>query len=319
MTLHLRGVALPAALAAAALAGCSRPAPEPPAAGPPAVTASPYFVSADSLVVALADPGTVVLHVARDRADYGSGHLAGARFLPLAAIVVERDGVPNELPEPAALDSVFESLGVTDESRVVLYGEPLLAARAFFTLDYLGHGDQVAVLDGGLAAWRAGGHPVTKDAPPVVTPAGRFTPRLRPELVVDAAWVASRLPARRVAVLDARPADEYAGDKAGEGVERPGHITGAANLFWKATIVSDAEPWLLPEDSLRALFTRSGVARGDTVVTYCRTGVQASHLYLVARHLGYEVRMYDASYLDWSRRGALPVERGAGAGRAGGR
>jgi thiosulfate/3-mercaptopyruvate sulfurtransferase len=312
----IRVSAFPAALAAAGIVACSRPAPEPPAGDKPSATAWSYFVTPDSLAAALADPGTVVLHVARDRSSYDAEHVTGARFLPLGAIVAERAGVPNELPEPAALDSVLESLGVTDDSRVVLYGEPLLAARAFFTLDYLGQGERTAVLDGGLAAWLAGGHPVTKDAPPVVTPAGRFTPRLRPELVVDAVWVASRLPARRVAVLDARPADEYAGDKAGEGVDRPGHITGAANLFWKETIVSDAEPWLLPEDSLRALFTRAGAARGDTVVTYCRTGVQASHLYLVARHLGYVVRMYDGSYLDWSRRAELPVERGAPAASA---
>jgi thiosulfate/3-mercaptopyruvate sulfurtransferase len=271
-----------------------------------------HFVSADSLAAALADPGTVVLHVARDRSGHDAGHIAGARFLPLGAIVVERDGVPNELPEPAVLDSVFESLGVTDDSRVVLYGEPLPAARAWFTLDYLGHGDRAAVLDGGLAAWRAGGHQLSKDAPPAVAPAGRFTPRVRPELVVDAAWVAERLEAPGVAILDARPADEYSGAKAGDGVARAGHVPGAAHLFWKETIVSDAEPWLVDAARLRARFTEAGAAPGDTVVAYCRTGVQASHLYLVARSLGYVVRMYDASYLDWSRRAELPVEGGAG-------
>jgi thiosulfate/3-mercaptopyruvate sulfurtransferase len=278
---------------------------------------SPYLVTADSLAAALADPGTVVLHVARDRADYGSGHVAGARFLPLAAIVVERDGVPNELPEPEALDSVFESLGVTDDSRVVLYGEPLLAARAWFTLDYLGHGDQAAVLDGGPAAWRGAGHEVTRDAAVAAPATGRFTPRLRPEVVVTAAWVAERLQAPGVAILDARPADEYSGAKAGDGVGRPGHLPGAASLFWKATIVSDGEPWLVDAARLSALFAAAGAAPGDTVVAYCRTGVQASHLYLVARHLGYVVRMYDGSYLDWSRRAELPVARGEEGGRAG--
>ncbi len=311
MTHPIRGLALPAALAVAALAGCSRPAPEPPAEGPPVARASRFFVSAESLAAAEAGPGTVVLHVARERTGYDAGHIPGARFLPLGAIVVERDGVPNELPEPAALDSVFESLGVTDDSRVVLYGEPLMAARAWFTLDYLGHGDRAAVLDGGLPAWRGAGQPVTQDAPPAVTPAGRFTPRARPELVVDAAWVAARLEAPGVVILDARPAEEYSGEKAGDGVARPGHLPGAAHLFWKETIVSDADPRLVDAARLGALFTAAGAAPGDTVVTYCRTGVQASHLHLVARSLGYEARMYDASYLDWSRRAELPVAQGA--------
>jgi thiosulfate/3-mercaptopyruvate sulfurtransferase len=47
------------------------------------------------------------------------------------------------------------------------------------------------------------------------------------------------------------------------------------------------------------------------VVTYCRTGVQASHAYLVARLLGFSVRMYDASFIDWSRQTDRPVVRGA--------
>ena len=118
MTRPVRGLALPAALLAT-LTGCSRPAAEPPAGGPPVATALPYFVSADSAAAALAGPGTVVLHVARERADYDAGHLAGARFLPFGAIVVERDGVPNELPEAALLDSVFEALTAGGHARVL--------------------------------------------------------------------------------------------------------------------------------------------------------------------------------------------------------
>lgn len=310
MTHHLRRAALPAALAAGMLAGCSRPAPGPPPAGGPAIMQAPYLVTVDALAAALADPSTVVLHVARDRNEYDAGHLPGARYLPLGAIVVERGGLPNELPEPAALDSVFESVGVTDGSRVVLYGEPLVAARAYFTLDYLGLGEQVAVLDGGLGAWRLAGRPVTRDAQAAAPAVGGFTARPRPELVVGAAWVAERLQAPGVTILDARPADEYSGEKPGDGVRRPGHLPGASSLFWKETIVSDADPRLVDAARLGALFARAGAEPGDTVVTYCRTGVQASHLYLVARRLGYVVRMYDGSYLDWSRRAELPVARG---------
>src|SRR5690606_15567428 len=156
-----------AALAAAALGACSRREAPPPEAEAAVPRAEPRAVlPADSAAALLAGADVVVLHVDRDRDAYDAGHLPGARFLPLGAIVVERDGVPHELPPVAALGSVFESLGVGDSSRVLLYGDPLWAARAWFTLEYLGHGDRASVLDGGLAAWRAGGHPVTRDAPP---------------------------------------------------------------------------------------------------------------------------------------------------------
>ncbi len=287
-----------ACLALAGLAlGCARRAPAPPPR--PAVTSA----------AAVADrPGSVILHVGRDRAAYDSAHIPGARFLPLGAIVTERDGLPNELPDVALLDSVFESLGVSDEATVVLYGEPLAAARAFLTLDYLGLGDRAWVLDGGLAAWGAAGRPVATAGPEAV-PRARLTPRPRADLLVDAAWVAARLDAPGVALVDARPAAEYQGREAGGGVDRPGHIPGAGSLFWRQTLVSEADPRLLPEGRLRELLAGAGVGPGDTVVAYCRTGVQASHLYLVARHLGFEVRMYDGSYVDWSRRAELPVAR----------
>ena len=56
------------------------------------------------------------------------------------------------------------------------------------------------------------------------------------------------------------------------------------------------------------MFEEAGAAPGDTVVAYCRTGGQASFLYTVARHLGYDVRLYDGSFIDWSRT-EFPVER----------
>ena len=100
----------------------------------------------------LADSALVIVQVDRDPALYQDGHIPGARFLPLRAIVVERAGVPNELPEVAVLDSALAAVGIDAERQIVIYGEPLAAARLFFTLDYLGLGDQASLLDGGLAA-----------------------------------------------------------------------------------------------------------------------------------------------------------------------
>ena len=307
--------ALPALLLAAALIGCGRERENrPPAAdGAAGMVRADILRSADSLAAELASGRIVVLHVARSRAEYDSAHVPGARYLPLADLVTERDGLPNELPAVAALDSVFTAVGVTDDAPVVLYGEPLAAARAFFTLDVLGHGDHASVLDGGLAAWRAAGHPVT-DAVPDAVPAGTtaaadaFTPRYAAERLVDADWVAAHAERPGYALIDARPPEEFSGERPGDGVVRPGHIPGARNLFWKRALVADSPPRLRDADSLRALLSAAGVEPGDTVITYCRTGVQASHAYFVARYLGFPVRMYDGSYLDWIRQ---PVSGGA--------
>src|SRR5882757_2777190 len=145
------------------------------AAAAPA-TRSDMLVSTAWLAQHLKDANLVIVHVSRDRTAYDAGHIPGARFLALSDFVVTRDGILNELPPAAALKTVFERLGISDDSRVILYGDAsvLPATRAYFTLDYLGHGDQAALLDGGLEKWRAEGRTLSKDA--TVAAAGNFTP-----------------------------------------------------------------------------------------------------------------------------------------------
>jgi thiosulfate/3-mercaptopyruvate sulfurtransferase len=338
--------------AAALLALTACPLPRELREYPPPPVNSELLVSVGQLERRLNDPNTVILHVGRDRASYDAGHIPGARFLALSSIVTERNGVPNELPSTEALDEAFESVGVSDDSRVVVYGDlgGLAAGRTFFTLDYLGH--PPAVLDGGLEAWRAAGQRVETAAP--ATRRGSFTPHPHPELVVDAEWVRGHLRDSTVALIDARPPEQYAGTDPGEGVTRPGHIPGAKNLFWQNTLESPANPVLRSPEVLRALYRLAGgkfasdveiiperpqytasdtseaarrARRGrqqrpqqprqprvqpkpNTVVIYCRTGVQASWDYFTARYLGYQTKLYDASFIDWSRRGTDdPVER----------
>ena len=271
------------------------------------------LVSAEDLADDLNDANLVIVHVGRDRASYDAGHIPGARFLPLSSIAEERAGLPNELPPVERLDSVFESLGIGDGTRVVLYGDldGLAAGRAFFTLDYLGH-QRTAVLDGGLAAWRTEGGAVSREAPGAPAPAS-FTPNPQPQRMVDAAWVRTHLDSTKIALIDARPVAEYTGETPGADVTRPGHIRGAENLFWKNTLLSEANPVLRTPAVLRGMLRLAGADPGDTVVVYCRSGVQASHLYFVSRYLGYETKLYDGSFVDWSRRADYPVVRGAAA------
>jgi thiosulfate/3-mercaptopyruvate sulfurtransferase len=244
----------------------------------------------------LADPDVVVLQIDRDPSGYQSGHIPGARFVPLDAIVVAREGVPNELPPRERLDSVLEEVGVSTSSRIVIYGDPLAAARLFFTLDYLGAGDRAALLDGGVSGWKAERLPLSIE--PWRGPPGILEWAPRPELVVDAAWVRDHLDDPEAAILDARPAADFVP-----------HIPGAGSLPWR-TLQTAPEPARLKDPAILArLFHRAGADPGETPVVYCRTGMQASYLYFVARYLGYTPRLYDGSFADWSRRPGLPIAR----------
>jgi thiosulfate/3-mercaptopyruvate sulfurtransferase len=288
-----------------------------------AQVAGDMLVSTDWLDQNRAQPGLLVVHVGETRTEYEDDHIDGARFLPLSAVSVERDGLMGQLPTVEELEATFAELGVTEETRVVFYGAPLAAARAFVAMDVLGHGDRAALLDGGLPVWREEGRPLDRaDAAPRSDPeplqprpdtGGEASTDMDspPERVVDAEWVNDRRERPDVVLLDARPSEQYTGEVAGDDVPRAGRIPGARNIFWERTLESVGRPVLQHPDTLRVLFEEAGVEPDDTVVTYCRSGLQSSFLYFVSRYLGYETRLYDGSFMDWSRRDELPVETGA--------
>lgn len=266
------------------------------------------LVSASELAALMNDPSAVVLHVADDRRVFEEGHVPGAAFVKYADFAVDGPGALGaELPPLAQLERVFEAAGVSDSSRVIVYGSsPVAAARAFFTLDAIGVA-RVALLDGGLKAWRAEGRQVETGAGRPRRP-GRLTPRLDPRRIADAAFVLER--ARRhpaTALIDVRPDPEFLGTGGGQAMHPPGHIDGARQLPWTMLVASDGR--FLPRDALDAKLRAAGAAAGTTVVPYCMVGMRASVVYFVARHLGYDARLYDGSVIDWSQRG-LPLKTG---------
>jgi thiosulfate/3-mercaptopyruvate sulfurtransferase len=276
-------------------------------------TADDPIISVRAAEKLVGKDGVVFLHVGRNADAFAAGYIPGARFLPLDAFTEERNGVPFELPSEAHLREVFGRYGIDRNQRVIIYSDyelgdidVLAAARAYFTLDALGH-RHVAILDGGLPAWRAAGHDLVTgpSAHEVLT----FDLRSRMDnVVVDASAVNARLGDDALRLIDARPHDQFTGEDPGPGIERPGHIPGAANLFWKDFLNEDGT--IKSIEQLAEMWTAAGVERDSDVVVYCRTGMQASFAYLIARYLGIQPQMYDASYIDWSNNTQYPVDRG---------
>src|SRR4051812_14040357 len=88
------------------------------------------IVSTDRLAQHLSDPGVVVLRVSH-MSEGSEDRIPGSRDLSYMDIIVSRDGNSTEIPDVAILKNVFEGVGVSDDSHVVLYGEPMMYARAF--------------------------------------------------------------------------------------------------------------------------------------------------------------------------------------------
>jgi len=264
------------------------------------------LVSTDWLQAHRLDKRLVIVEIG-DRASYETQHIAGARFIALNDLLIDREGTPNELPETPKLERTFAAAGIGDQDRIVLYSRDVIAAaRAFFTLDYLGHGTSTSLLDGGFAKWNAEKRSVETGGPLLIAKMSDFQARPRVETI-------ARLKAMEVlvdclpvcngswAIVDARSPEQFSGAEAGAGIKRGGHIQGAVNVPWSENLTSSAAPVFRSRDELQAIYDDAGVPANASVVVYCRTGMQASVDYFVLRYLGHDVALYDGSYIEWSR------------------
>ena len=277
-----------------------------PRATPGAVARPNMLVSTAWLADHARDPDLVVLHVGR-RAQYDSAHMPGARFVALAD--VSSPSGPGKLtlqmPPVEQLAAWAQSHGISDRSRIVVvpHDDTLQSAtRVYLTLAYLGVMDRTSLLDGGFKAWKSERREVTADAPPAPRQA-RFTPRPTPELIATIDQVEAATQDRKVAIVDARLPRFYEGN--GGGYPRPGHIPTAVNI--PLNTVSSPTGHLRVPTELGQLFLDAGVNQGKPVITYCHIGQQASLLWFVATLLGYDAKMFDGSFQEWSGTERLPV------------
>lgn len=243
------------------------------------------------------------------RDDYLAGHVPGAVFLDLEADHLTGEhgatGGRHPLPDLSRLQAVLRRAGVRDAGPVVVYddGDGLPAARTWWTLRWAGVSD-VAVLDGGYAAWLAAGGPVDtavpEPAPGDVTVTGGGMP------VVDADGAAA-LAAGGGVLLDVRAPERYRGET--EPIDPvAGHIPGAHNVPKTSTTGPDGR--LLPADALRARYAAAGVADGVPVAAYCGSGVTAAHTVLAMTVAGFAPALYVGSWSDWVSDPARPVATG---------
>src|SRR6202521_140488 len=269
----------------------------------------PMLVTVDWLGDHLSDPSLVLLQIG-EKKDYDKGHIPGAQFLEYESISTPHgQGLMLELPPVEQLVSVFERLGVSNRSHVILYfGTNWVTptTRVYWTLDYLGLGDRTSILNGGLVAWQATHHPVSTEIKQSAK--GSITPAPRKEIVADAEWVSSHLNRPAVTIIDARTHGFYNGSQS-DGNPRSGHIPGAANLSYLDVVDQDNNKFK-SADALKELFRAAGLRPGNLMVSYCHIGQRATVLYFTAKMLGYDAKMYDGSWEDWSHRKELPIVTG---------
>lgn len=264
----------------------------------------PPVVDAAWLATQSARPDVVVLQLGSD-SSYRAAHVPGALRLDFEQVVVaarQPDGLRMELPTPEALQAGLRALGVRDDSRIVLVFDAaprmLQAGRAFFTLEWAGFRGRVAVLDGGLPAWRASAARTVARGPGRRVVAGDATLTPDASRVVSREGVRAAIADGALVLVDARSEQFFTPPDLGGG-PNGGHIESAVSLPF--TSVTDAAGMFKPREEIERLLIATGVIPGDRAVTYCHIGLQASWVYLALRYVGRDVAVYDGSMEEWSR------------------
>ena len=243
-------------------------------------------------------------------AAYAAGHLPGARYAhldrDLSGPKTGRNG-RHPLPELARLAAWAGRMGIRPGVQVVAYddqGGPY-AARCWWLLRWMGH-DAVAVLDGGLAAWRPAGQTLDSGQPAPLADAEPYPAAPTPAMpTVDADALLAAL--GRVRLVDARQGARFRGEI--EPLDPvAGHIPGATLRCFQDNLAPDGR--FKPADQLRAEFSAWATPAAH-VVHQCGSGVTACHNLLAMAHAGLEgSALYPGSWSEWCADPARPVAGG---------
>jgi thiosulfate/3-mercaptopyruvate sulfurtransferase len=249
------------------------------------------------------------------RAEYEGGHIPSAVFLDLEELADANSSLPNALPPAEKFASRMQSLGLGDGSRIVVYDDSPFksATRAWWMLTLFGAHD-VAVLDGGIAKWKAEGRPLETGKPTLRH--RHFTVWKDDKGVKTKADLLANLHSKEAQVVDARGAGRFTGEEAEPRPEMAsGHIPGSRNLPYGNLYNADGT-WKRGDD-LVAAFKQAGVDLDKPMITTCGSGMTAAVILFGARLTGKtDVALYDGSWSEWGLDKDTPKARGSNLGAA---
>lgn len=245
-------------------------------------------------------------------ADFQAAHIPCAVYSDYmkAGWRAKVDEVPGQTPPIADLERLIGSLGIDNETHVVIYhaGVSALdlgaATRVYWTFKVLGH-DKVSILDGGMAAYEAAKAPTARV--PQQVPTLSFKANVREEMLIDKDDVARAL-GTDVVMVDFRPSDNFSGINRHPDAKRSGTLPGARNLP-EAWLTVNNGGQLRDRDTIARLFDIADVPTSGAQIAFCNTGHWAALGWFVSSEImgNPDVKMYDGSMVEWSADPSLPM------------
>ncbi|MDI6716364.1 MAG: sulfurtransferase, partial [Actinomycetota bacterium] len=255
-------------------------------------------ISVADLKQNLTNPNIIIIDV-REAEDYQAGHIPGAINIDVTKLQTKSNAILKPIPK---VEEILGSSGIDSSKELVLYGkEREIAFLGFWMFDYLGV-PKVRILDGGIEAWKAADGRISTEAKTL--PAATFRANPNASRYATVQQVLSSLKDPNVQIVDARTPDEYIGEDIRS--LRGGHIPGAINIPYEENFQGEGTT-LKPFDELQKLYA-SKLDKNKSIIVYCQTGTRSTNTYFILRELGYNVRNFDASWIQWGSNLSLPAE-----------
>src|SRR5207237_525806 len=258
------------------------------------------LVSTQWVAEHLNDPKVRLIEVDVDTSAYGQGHVQGAVGVNWTTQL--GDPIRRDIPSKDAWSKLLSDAGVSNDTRLIFYGDNnnWFAAFAYWVAKIYGH-QNAALMNGGRKKWELENRPLTTDEPSHSR--GSYSAKeadksLRAFLrdVVDR-------PAG-IALVDVRSPAEFNGEVIAppgmtETAQRAGHVPGAANIPWAQAANEDGT--FKSVEELRALYSGKGITSDKDVIAYCRIGERSSFSWFVLKELlGFNnVKNYDGSCTEY--------------------
>ncbi len=206
--------------------------------------------------------------------------------------------LPHMMPTAEFFNEEMQKLGICKNSAIVVYDYVGVysSPRAWWMFRAMGH-DQVAVLDGGLPAWKKAGHACGTEAATTSATRGDFVSHPQQGMFVDSAQVLTALSDKNFSVVDARSEGRFKGQepepRAGL---RGGHMPNAVNIPFADLVV---DGFVRQPELLKSIFAKK-VNPNQQLIFSCGSGVTACVDALAAELAGYsKLAVYDGSWSEW--------------------